>query len=179
MTSTFRLALVAALAIGFGTARADAATVHFTVPLSGANEIPAGSGDPDGSGTAMLTFDSVALTVSWSITTNNIQLPIFLDHIHQGAAGANGPVVIDFSSQLVGGPIVDPDVAAVLANPSGYYVNVHTNEFQAGAIRGQLGAPSPVPALGEVGRLALGIALVGAGLLGLARRSHPGEAAPS
>src|SRR5262245_20886123 len=172
MTSTYRLALVAALAIGSGASRAGATIVNFTVPLSGANEVPAGSGDPDGSGTAMLTFDSVALTVSWSITTNNIQLPIFLDHIHQGAAGVNGPVVIDFSAQLVGGPIVDPDVANVLANPAGFYVNVHTNQFSAGAIRGQLGAPSPVPALSAAGRLSLGIAFAGVGLLGLARRSR-------
>ncbi len=142
-----RLLFAVALPIGLGPARAEAALIQFVVPLSGANEFPAGSGDPDGSGTANLTIDNVALTVSWNITVNNIQLPIFLDHIHSGAAGVNGPVVVDFSAELVGGPIADPDLAAVLANPAGFYVNVHTNEFPAGAIRGQIAAPEPATGL--------------------------------
>ena len=126
----------------------NALPIVFVVPLLGSNEVPAGSGDPDGSGTATITLDGATNSISWSITTNNITLPIFLDHIHQGAAGTNGPVVIDFSATLVGGPIVDPDVAAVLANPSGYYVNVHTTDFQAGAIRGQVPEPGPAQLVG-------------------------------
>jgi CHRD domain-containing protein/PEP-CTERM motif-containing protein len=53
---------------------------------------------------------------------------------------------------------VDPDLAAVLANPADFYVNVHTTEFQNGAVRGQI--PEPATAL-----------LLGAGLLGLAASS--------
>src|SRR5262245_15520643 len=155
MQSALKLALVAALAIAFGAAQAGAAIINFVVPLSGANEVPSGSGDPDGTGTATLTIDDATNSISWSITTNNIQLPIFLDHIHQGAAGVNGPVVIDFNAQLVGGPIVDADVANVLANPAGFYVNVHTNQFPGGAIRGQV--PEPRTAL-----------LLAMGLVGLA-----------
>jgi hypothetical protein len=34
----------------------------------------------------------------------------------------------------VEGSLVD----AIIENPSGYYVNVHTEEFPAGAVRGQL-----------------------------------------
>ena len=155
MNSVLRLAVVTALTSWLGAATADAALINFVVPLSGANEVPAGSGDPDGSGTANLTIDDVALTISWNITVNNIQVPIFLDHIHSGAAGVNGPVIVDFSAQLVGGPLADPDLAAVLANPAGHYVNVHTNTFGGGAIRGQVPEPGTV-------------LLLGTGLLGLA-----------
>ena len=157
MKSAIRLA-AAAFATCLGAATPAGATIiQFIVPLSGANEVPAGSGDPDGSGTATLTLDDATNSISWSITTSNITLPIFLDHIHQGAAGVNGPVVIDFSAQLVGGPIVDADVANVLANPSGYYVNVHTTDFQGGAIRGQV--PEPETAL----LLAVGLASLALG----------------
>ena len=156
MKSAARLAVVAAFATCLGAATPAGATIiQFIVPLSGANEVAAASGDPDGTGTATLTIDDATNSISWNIITNNIQLPIFLDHIHQGAAGVNGPVVIDFSAQLVGGPIIDADVAAVLANPTGYYVNVHTNEFPGGAIRGQV--PEPGTAL-----------LLAMGLVGLA-----------
>jgi hypothetical protein len=55
-------------------------------------------------------------------------------HIHAGPAGAPGPVVIDFAGQL-SGSVIDADVAALLANPTNFYVNVHTGAFPAGAVR--------------------------------------------
>jgi hypothetical protein len=59
-------------------------------------------------------------------------------HIHEAPAGVNGPVVVGltFGSGCV---TVDRDLAKdILKNPSDYYINVHTAEFPAGAIRGQL-----------------------------------------
>src|SRR5262245_48638855 len=150
-----KLASVAVLASCLAAAAPAGATIiTFVVPLSGANEVPSGSGDPDGTGTATLMIDDTALTISWSITVSNLD-PVILDHIHSGAAGTNGPVIVDFSGLLVGGPIADPDLAAVLANPAGHYVNVHTTLFTGGAVRGQV--PEPATAL-----------LFAMGMLGLA-----------
>lgn len=134
--------VAAALSIWLGSATpASAAIINFVVPLSGANEVAPAIGDPDGSGIALLAIDDVALTISWNITVSNLDT-VILDHIHSGAAGVNGPVIVDFGGLLIGGPIADPDLAAVLANPADHYVNVHTNTFQGGAIRGQV-VPEP------------------------------------
>jgi hypothetical protein len=32
-------------------------------------------------------------------------------------------------------------MAEILANPSAFYVNVHTTDYRAGAVRGQLSVP--------------------------------------
>jgi len=138
-------------ALTIWVARAEALIVNYVVPLSGAQEV--GGGDPDGTGTANLTLDTSTNTITWNITVANIDT-VILDHIHQAPAGVNGGVVIDFSGLLVGGPLVDADVSAVVANPTGCYVNVHTNVFPGGAVRGQIPEPGT-------------FALLGAGLLGI------------
>ena len=70
-------------------------------------------------------------------------------HIHQGAAGAVGPVVVDLmpafqpgESAFTAKSCVDlpSDLAArLIADPSAYYVNVHSEGHADGAMRGQLG----------------------------------------
>lgn len=149
-----RLGTVLASALLLVTAPAYATSIVFTVPLLGSNEVAPNVGDPDGFGTATLTIDDVALTVSWNISVSNLD-PVILDHIHQGDATVNGPVVVDFGGLLSGGPIFDADLAGVLANPSGYYVNVHTTTFTGGAIRGQIPEPAPAQLI-VLGALMLG-----------------------
>ena len=64
-------------------------------------------------------------------------------HIHTGAAGAAGGPVVTLQAPADGSGSGCQDIAADLAqalvsNPAGYYVNVHTAQFPQGAIRGQL-----------------------------------------
>jgi hypothetical protein len=118
----------------------------LSATLLGANEVP-GPGDPDGSGSALVnpSDSQVCWTVSWA----DIATPTRA-HIHQAPAGVAGPIVVPFFEAPNGLPAtvdsvsgctadVDPDlVRSILANPSGFYVNVHNAEFPGGAIRGQL-----------------------------------------
>ena len=64
-------------------------------------------------------------------------------HIHTGGPGETGGPVVTLEAPeggTSGGcvPVTAEVSAALLANPGGYYVNVHTRTFPAGAIRGQL-----------------------------------------
>ena len=150
MFRTFTFAWLIAIALIATTGVAGADTVEFTTDLSGENEV-GDPGDADGSGTATVTIDSDTAEVCFSITTSGTEDPV-AGHIHEGAAGANGGVVVDSDwTANAGEGCVAGDaavVAAILANPSGYYVNVHTPEFPAGAIRGQLASGGQLAATG-------------------------------
>ncbi len=153
----------------------SAAMVTFVVPLDGQQEISSvtglpGAGDPDGTGTATLMIDNIANSISWEITVADILLPPIGAHIHQQVAGLNGGVVVNFSGQLSGANLVDADLATLLANPTGFYVNVHNEAFPSGAIRGQLGSPVPAPA----GILLLATGIAGLGVRRLLRGKAPG-----
>jgi hypothetical protein len=134
----------------------QAAPTSFVVPMNGLEEVP--PGDPDGTGTAFLTLDPITNTIDWTITVSNIDLPITGAHIHLAPPGVAGPIIINLEAQLSGAGLVDPDVAAVVANPTDYYINVHDVPFPEGAIRGQLGAPTRVPAPTALGLVAFGLA---------------------
>ena len=104
-----------------------------------------GPGDPDGSGTATIRLQLERGEVCFDLTVSNIG-PATAAHIHEGADGVAGPVVIPLDPAPTGGSssgcISDVDAALlenIAKNPGQYYVNVHNEEFPDGAIRGQLG----------------------------------------
>lgn len=116
----------------------------FTTTLSGAAEIP-GPGDMDGSGTATVTLNPGMGQVCWEIHVSGILLPATGAHIHRinPATGFGGVVVPlsapDGSGHSSGCIDADRDLLVdIIQNPEGYYVNVHTTEYPAGAIRGDL-----------------------------------------
>ncbi len=113
----------------------------LSAALSGDEEIP-GPGDLDGSGEAFMTLNSGQREICFQLSVQDI-VPATAAHIHEGALGIAGSVVValipptdGFSSACVS---ADRDlIKTIRKNPENYYVNVHNADFPLGALRGQL-----------------------------------------
>ena len=120
-----------------GTSTASFGT-SFALELKGTSE-------PGATGTAVLRIRKDAGMVCYRLHAANVTLPTTAAHIHRGGAGVNGPVVVPFTAPGADGnssgcaPAAPALIDEILANPAGFYVNVHTKEHPAGAIRSQLG----------------------------------------
>jgi hypothetical protein len=162
----YSLAAVAALACF----PAHAAIDNYVASLYGANEV--GVGDPDGFGSALIAIDTFANTVNWSILALNVAFPLTGAHIHQGVAGVNGGVIVNFSGSVTGSGLFDTDLTSITpATASGFYVNLHNTAYPSGAIRGQLSYVSTVSAVPEPETFAMLLAGLGVvGWVGARRR---------
>ena len=104
-----------------------------------------GTSEPNAKGTAVLRIRKDAGVVCYRLHVENVTLPTTAAHIHRGAAGVSGPVVVPFTAPGADGNSSGCATAAaslideILGNLPGFYVNVHTKEHPAGAIRAQLG----------------------------------------
>jgi len=112
--------------------------------VNDAGEGDQGDLDATGASTVYPTSSDTALCYDYSA-----MLEVSAAHIHAAPAGVVGEIVVPFDVALgpfgiPGGCTFDVEadlVADILADPASYYVNLHTEEFPAGAIRGQLFAP--------------------------------------
>lgn len=108
----------------------------FTVPLSGAQEVPPVTTTASGTGT--LTFNPANRLITYDVTTTG--LTGTAAHIHQAPAGVNGPIIVG----LQGGPTrwsgtatLTPEQATALFAGELYF-NVHTAGNPGGELRGQI-----------------------------------------
>ena len=119
---------------------------RFTVQLS-PREVPEG-GDPDGQGSAELNLSEQAKQACFSVNWKGLKGEVKALHLHVAASGSEGPHWIDFfnDQQFPGAdgkasgcvPTTADKIHAVIANPAGYYLNLHSTAFPSGALRGQL-----------------------------------------
>jgi hypothetical protein len=113
---------------------------RFIAQLSGASEVP--PADPDGTGMARIAVNDASNRVCTDLEVRMIGT-VTAAHIHRGAAGTNGPPVItldppDDNDSDDCDTADDALVDEIRANPSAFYVNVHTTDYPDGAIRGQI-----------------------------------------
>lgn len=107
------------------------------VNLSGSEEVPPLSVPGAGSGRFTIGQDGA---VSGSATTTGVQGT--MAHIHQGARGTNGPVIVPLTKK--GDTYTAPPGAKLTAaqlqafKAGNLYVNVHTDRNKGGEVRGQL-----------------------------------------
>lgn len=133
--SRVRVLVASMLLVGLGVGSAFGADVK--VALSGANEVPAVKTSASGSGTITVADDGA---VSGSVSTTGVAGTAA--HIHEGAAGANGPVIVPLTKDgdtykvPAGAKLTAPQMTSFKAG--NMYVNVHSAANPNGEIRAQL-----------------------------------------
>jgi hypothetical protein len=132
-----------------------AAGQTFNFPLSGLQEVP--QRITNGSGMGMLIVNPSTREFHLHVEFSNLTGPAVAAHIHQGAFGTNGPVRINLTTVspiMLDSTFTEVQYAALLAG--NLYVNIHTQTFPGGEIRGQI-----VPAPASLGLLGLAGLAVG------------------
>lgn len=130
-------------------AQADGSVKLLSTVMTGAQEVP-GPGDPDGRGAFAAVVKGDRLC--YAMVADRIETATAA-HIHAAPRGVAGGIVVGlevpnkFSAACITAVPDDQDstatltqseLAAIVANPADFYVNVHNAPFPAGAIRGQL-----------------------------------------
>jgi hypothetical protein len=144
--------VIGLLTMVLATTASAADAVRLRVELTGAQEVP--PADPDARGDAEVRLHVEEGEICYAVEFRRVGTPN-AGHIHVGAAGVNGDVVVPLfmltdpadprHDQLEKGHLrecvsADPAVVQAIAdNPAGYYVNLHNARYPGGAIRGQLG----------------------------------------
>ncbi len=108
------------------------------VQLSGGQEVPPVKTEAKGTAEIKVASDR---TVSGSVTTTGVNG--VAAHIHQGATGRNGPVIIPLTKKGDGAWAVPAGAKLTEAQYEAYkagdlYVNVHSPSHKGGEIRAQL-----------------------------------------
>lgn len=156
-----RLALIVAtlalLAVPGTTSAADPTQPAYGGPLSGAQEVPAVVTTASGQGTAVVSADGS--TITYLVTYSGLSGTLNAAHIHTGAVGANGGVILPLTAgpSPMSGTLTSANfaasgsvttfaqaVAAIRAGTT--YFNLHTTANPGGELRGQIGVTVPPPA---------------------------------
>jgi CHRD domain len=147
------------------TTPSPASSVRLMATLLPSNEVPPITGsEASGTGTAALTFNltkdsssnitAATLDVTVSATGFPPGTSLTASHIHGGAAGVNGGVLVSFglaagevsfangsgSFTKRGVSLTVDQANSIMTNPAAFYVNIHTADNPGGVARGQLTA---------------------------------------
>jgi len=132
------LVLIGAVGVLVSCKSMPPGSVNYEVKLSGANEVPPATTQASGEGFVTIGLDH---SVAAKITVTGMKATAA--HIHEGAVGTNGPVIIPFTktgddefSAPDGAKLTDAQWASYQAG--NLYVNVHSAKYPGGEVRAQL-----------------------------------------
>lgn len=133
--------ILAAVATGAAVASAPGPGRPLYANLRGSLEIP-GPGKLDARGMAEVRVAPGRNRVCYDIDYRSIPLAT-MAHIHSGRTGVGGPPVVTLRMPMGGTSRGCATISRALARdlldrPDAFYVNVHSQAFPNGAIRGQL-----------------------------------------
>ena len=137
----------------------QAETMQFNADLKGSSQVP--PSQTSGIGTVTVTYDSVTKRLSWKGNYSALSRPATAAHIHGPTAVGTNARLVFWISESIGqcsqgecklnshtkvepltspfeGSIILTDTQAAELKSGMYYVNIHTNAYPRGEIRGQL-----------------------------------------
>ncbi|MFN2329475.1 MAG: CHRD domain-containing protein [Chromatocurvus sp.] len=145
--TTFRVLIILALCLS--PFAAQAAIINLYADIDGTQEVSATASL--GTGTATISFDDVTNLLDWDISFSGLTGSATAAHFHGPAASAsNAGVQVDIGAESgLGSPmlgsttITGAQATDLLAGL--WYINIHTETYPGGEIRGQVQVV-PLPA---------------------------------
>jgi hypothetical protein len=129
------------------TLAAGAATAKPAIPMNAEQEAPGAVSD----GSGFFSYTTEGDELCYTLEVRNLTGAPVAAHIHIAPRNVPGPVVVPLATPpgatsevsacitaTEGGAMTPAELAAIVADPRAYYVNVHTPTWPAGEVRGQL-----------------------------------------
>ena len=156
---SYYIAGIACAALLAVASPSNAETTQFKAAFKGSDQVP--PSETTGTGTVTATYDSVTKRLSWKGSYSGLSGPPTAAHIHGPAAPGTNARLVFWTSDNIGQcsqgecklisdtkaqPLTSPfEGSATLTDAQAdelmggmYYVNIHTNAYPRGEIRGQL-----------------------------------------
>jgi len=152
-----------ALALAFGVSAPLALAIAVSVMTSGVAlgkaggtpAIPLNSAQETGAvtsaGSGFFSYTVSGNDLCYTLEVRDLTASPIAAHIHPGPRNVAGPVAVPLATPPgatssvsacitadVGGVMTPAELAAIVADPGAFYVNVHTPQFPGGEVRGQL-----------------------------------------
>lgn len=157
MNGSKSVVLLAGLCLTGASAFADDG-FEFEAELSGDQEVPPVATEAEGEAEFEVNEDMTEIKFKLKVKETVGMLGAAGAHIHCAPAGANGPIVVFLAGQVPGGFVEEFETEAVVTDINiindacgstiaeltesmalgNTYVNVHSTDFPAGEVRGQI-----------------------------------------